>query len=346
LAAKETVNFKGLADALGTDGVGGAKVSGSYFSGVKLGTNTSETGELYFKIDLQTSGEESKIYVYKDAQMRDEDLVAQSDVFDATAGDGKNISIFAKRIGDTGLDTGLCGAINLGKLDPTKEVYKSGLLSEGASIKFENLGVRLSATEYGADQYVKINQTQGALFTRYDLNNNAHVLDTGLSGTEWTNYGSNAIMSFNGQRIELQGTKWTLTNLDATVNIAFKEGEVGNTTIVSAGYTDGPLSTKAGVYGDTNNQEVNALHSTTEIIKNFTGGMQLQIGEGSGDQNRTVYSMKDMTSTSLGKMKFHDFFGNDFKTDQYLSVSDMMSGGKASLAVDSVKAMAVGQSGD
>ncbi|GHS91594.1 hypothetical protein FACS1894139_05760 [Planctomycetales bacterium] len=348
-SASDSVNFKGLAEALGsvaagtdTSGaavtltIGNEKLDNSYFSGVKLGQNTSETGQLYIKAEITTNGNASQIWVYKDAQMKDNDLVARSDKFNATLGD-QSVSIFAEKIGETGLDTGLYGAINLGSADG----MTSDLKVEGAIVKFENLGVRLSASEYGANQFVKITQEQGAIFSHYDNDNNAHVIDAGLSGADWTNYGSNAVLSLNGQRVELQGITGTLSNLDATANIVFNAGSVGNTTIATTGYNDGSLATKAGVIGDTNNQEVNALHSTTEIIKNFTGGMQLQIGEGAGDQNRTVYSVKDMTSAGLGKMKFHDFFGNNFKSDKYLSIKDMMSGGQASLAVDSVKAMSI-----
>jgi hypothetical protein len=70
--------------------------------------------------------------------------------------------------------------------------------------------------------------------------------------------------------------------------------------------------------------------------------MQLQVGEGAGSQNRTVYSLRDMTTTSLGKTKFRDYFDNPaFTSEKYLAVDDLMSGGLASLETDAVKAMTI-----
>ena len=56
-----------------------------------------------------------------------------------------------------------------------------------------------------------------------------------------------------------------------------------------------------------------------------------------------MYSIQDITATSLGKMKFYDYFedGSKFKTEKYLAINDLMSGGMASLANDPVKAMAI-----
>jgi flagellin-like hook-associated protein FlgL len=333
----DSVNFQGLAYALGT-AAGDVNVNNSYFSGVQLGYNTSETGQLYIKAEISTVGQSSQIWVYRDAQMRDQDLVARSDKFNVKDVVGpQSVSIFAERIGDTPLTTGLYGVINIGDCSS----LANGFNIESAIVKFENLGLRISAAEYGADQFVKINASQGAVWTRYDSDNKPHVVDAGVSGAEWTTYGSNAVLALNGQRVELNGIAGTLTNLDSTADIAFNAGEVGNTTLASAGYTDGSLATKAAVFGNTRNQEVNALHSTTEMIKNFTGGMQFQLGEGAGDQNRTIYSIKDITAPFLGKMNFYDYFGNNFPSNKYLAIQDMMSGGQASLAVDSVKAMAI-----
>ena len=335
VANTESINFKGLSDALGTAG-GNAGLDNSAFSGIKLGVNTSETGQLYIKAkvaDAQVDGKDvSQILVYKDAQMRDEDLVAQSDLF--TANNAMGVNIYAAKIGDTGQDTGLYGVINLDSVTGTVEVAS-------ATVKCENLGLRISAEEYGSENYVKINASAGSVWTRYDSSNQAVLMNAGLSGIEWTNYGSDAKLSLNGQEVTLNGIKGTLTNLDTTADITFKAGEVGATTIATVGYDEGSLATKANQLGNVNNNDLNALHSTTEIIGNFTGGMQFQLGEGAGDQNRTVYSVKDMTATSLGKTKFNDYFGNSFKTDKYLSVNDLMSGGLASLATDAVKAMEV-----
>ena len=334
--ASDTINFKGLADGLGA--AGGTAVNNSAFSGINLGVNTSETGQLFIKAKLNyadTGKETSQILVYKDARMRDEDLVAQSKKFVASTG-AQGVNIFAAEIGDTGQNTGLYGVINIGGGSANVELAS-------ATVQCENLGLRVSSAEYGSNQFVKINATEGALWSRYDSNNQAVLMNAGLSGTEWTNYGNDAKLALNGQQVTLNGIKGTLTNLDTTANIVFKEGSVGNTTIATVGYDQGKLATKAQELSRNDNGAgaVQALHSTTEIVGNFTGGMQFQLGEGAGDQSRTVYSVKDMTATSLGKTMFHDYFGNSFKTDKYLSVNDLMSGGQASLGNDAVKAMEI-----
>ncbi len=339
-AAGSSVNFKSLASSMDAS-LGGSNMDNSFLSGVKLGYNTSDTGQLYVKATLDyASGEaNSQIKVYKDAQMRDEDLVASSVKFDAAnIATGGGVNIYAAQIGDSGQDTGLYGVINLGDKGTNTKVEVAS-----ATISFDNLGLRVSAAEYGSDQFVKIHATEGAVWTRYDSSNNAVLLDAGLSGTEWTNYGSDAHLALNGQEITLNGIHGTLTNLDATSQIAFNQGSVGNTTIATVGYDEGSIAAKAHELGNVKNQALNALHTTTEIIGDFSGGMQFQLGEGSGDQNRTVYSIQDITATELGKMKFYDYFedGSKFKTEKYLAINDMMSGGAASLANDPVKAMAI-----
>ncbi|MBP5232213.1 MAG: hypothetical protein J6333_02275, partial [Planctomycetes bacterium] len=151
----DTINFKSLAAAMSIeDGsqqtIGGANMSNSFMSGVKLGYNTSETGQLYVKATIDYTDENhdkavSQFLIYKDAQMRDEDLVASSVKFAADAIDGQasGINIYAAKIGESGQDTGLYGVINLGAFNGVAMDTKIEIAS--ATISCENLGLRFSS---------------------------------------------------------------------------------------------------------------------------------------------------------------------------------------------------------
>ncbi|MBP5232206.1 MAG: flagellin, partial [Planctomycetes bacterium] len=139
-----SVSFKGLADSLNPS-LGGANMSDSFLSGVKLGYNTSDTGKLYVKatIDYASGEANSQFKIYKDAQMRDEDLVAASAKFNAADinNQASGINVYATKIGDTGQDTGLYGVINLGAYDGAAAGDKVEV--NGAEIAFDNLGLRV-----------------------------------------------------------------------------------------------------------------------------------------------------------------------------------------------------------
>ena len=90
-----------------------------------------------------------------------------------------------------------------------------------------------------------------------------------------------------------------------------------------------------------NNYITHAIHTTTESLGDFQGGMQFQLDEGSGNQERTVLSIKDMTATELGKVSFNDSFETALDSVKTLSISDMLSGGWASLGEDPAKALEI-----
>ena len=307
--------------------------SGSTLSGVRLGENTSDTGKLYIKADINAIGN-SAIYAYKDARMRDEDLVAESGQVDlATSSTGSSARLYAVDTGANGATSGLYGTLNFNQVLADFDL-------DGTVIEFENLGMRISAEDYGSDQFIKVDQHEGAIFSRYSETEGSVLLDAGLEGTDWTEYGRDATVSLNGQELKLEGTEGTISNLDTTAKIVFNEGELGATTIAAVGYASGSWASRASmIYNDEDNYLTHALHNTTESLGDWEGGMQFQLGEGAGDQERTVLSIKNMTATELGKVSFTDSFETVLKSEKTLSVNDMLSGGWASLGEDPVKAL-------
>ncbi len=335
----ETVNFDDIALASSTQGSGAAGSTffiedGSYLSGIKLGENTDETGKLYIKADLSATTD-STVYVYKDARMRDEDLVAQSSEVDLqSSSTGSSVKLYGTDAGGNGGTSGLYGTLNFEQITMD--------LAFETSISSENLGIRISAEDYGANSKVTVDQHEGAIFSRYSETDGAVLIDAGLDGESWTEYGRDATVSLNGQELKLDGISGTITNLDTTATIVFNEGGLGTTTLAAVGYDEGAWGSRAGeMYNDEDNYVTHAIHSTTETLGDFEGGMQFQLGEGSGDQERTVLSIKDMTATQLGKVKFTGSFETDLESEKYLSINDMLSGGWASLAADPVKSLEI-----
>ena len=342
----ETVDFYDLALASSTAGSATGDThftnTGSYLSGIKLGENTDETGKLYIKATLKdvTGGDsdQSQIFVYKDARMRDEDLVAMSDKTDLTTNSSGGVAmrLYAADAGGNGGTSGLYGTLNFDMSDANQD------LTFETSISSDNLALRISAEDYGSNSKVTLDQHEGAIFSRYSETDGAVLIDAGLDGESWTEYGRDATVSLNGQELKLDGIEGTITNLDTTATIVFNEGGLGTTTLAAVGYNEGAIGSKAAeMYNDEDNYVTHALHGTTETLGDWEGGMQFQLGEGSGDQERTVLSIKDMTATNLGKVKFTGSFETDLESEKYLSINDMLSGGWASLAADPVKSLEI-----
>ena len=337
---EDGIDFSMLETASSTDGSTSMfDPAGSYMSGIDLGNNTTDTGKLYLKVHLDsddsiTDGDATQIFVYKDERMRDEDLVAMSDAQSMTAGGA--VRVYGVQVSSSGETSGLYGTLNFGTIDTD--------MNFTTVINTENLGVRLSTQEYGSDEFIKVEQSEGALFTYYTKLDGANLLDAGLSGAERTDYGSDAVVAVNGQEIILDGIRGSMANLDAAADLVFNQGTLGCTTIATVGYDIGSYGSRAGqMYNADNNFVNHALKSTTETLGDWTGGMQFQLGEGAGDQERTVFSIQDMTAVQLGKVRFSDTFteGSSVKSEKYLTVTDMLAGGMASLSEDPIKAMAI-----
>ncbi len=76
----------------------------------------------------------------------------------------------------------------------------------------------------------------------------------------------------------------------------------------------------------------NPRSNTTEDLTNFLGGMQFQLGNTEGDQDRTVYSIQSMVMANVGRLEY------DGK--QYC-LQDVLGGGQASLQRDPIMAMRI-----
>ncbi len=323
------VDMSNLVDDMVIDGVPVFTQSGSFLSGVQLGQNTSDTGNIYVKGVFDGSGTDCYLAMYKDARMRDEDLVAETDHGLDLTGVSNAVRFFAVE-GDNGYDTGLYSTLNIGSV--TQD------FSFDSIIKSTNLAARISSVDYGSDAFVKVDAHQGAVWNYTDAQGDAKLLDSGLTGKEHTTYGQDAIVSVNGQKFTLDGIAGVLSTLDTSANLSFRAGDIGLTTIAASGYDKGAFATRAGQLHYNNDSKYSMLchatGSTSQIIDNFRGGMQLQIGEGSGSQERTVVSLQSMTATDLGKV-----YDDDEKVTYCLN--DLLSGGLASLGTDPVKALKV-----
>ena len=338
-AGDDTLNFENIESAALTGGSTSHFInSGSYLSGIKLGTNTDETGKLYMKATLKdgTGGDsdQSQIFIYKDSRMRDEDLVAQSGKVDLTTdSNGVSIRLYGTETATSGETSGLFGNLTFNMSTANQD------LEFTTTITSENLGIRLSSSEYGSDEFVKVDVEKGELFSTYNEQNKAELMG---SGDEITNYGRDATISLNGQELKLDGIAGEVANLDTAATLVMNEGSLGCTTVAAVGYNEGAWGSRAYQMANSTDNYINhAIKSTTETLGDWTGGMQFQLGEGAGDQERTVFSLKDVTATELGKKLFTDRFGGNTDTQKYLSINDLLSGGLASLGEDPVKALEI-----
>ncbi|MCC8179883.1 MAG: hypothetical protein LIP23_03095 [Planctomycetes bacterium] len=82
----------------------------------------------------------------------------------------------------------------------------------------------------------------------------------------------------------------------------------------------------------------NPRKTTTESLYNFLGGMQFQLGNTEGDQDRTIYSIQSMSMSNMGRITYN---GKDY------CLQDVLGGGVASLSKDPILAMnIIGQAVD
>ncbi len=345
--------FSGAAGAGGNAGTTGGI---SMVSGVRLGYNTDATGKIHGRLVADRTGSLSRLTLYRDSNRLDQDVVAQSAQFQVadnlTGGvsQGDTIDVIATNIGGgDGPFSGLYGSISI---QDNTVLGATGveMLEDGQTYDFEltfqQLGMRLSSTEYGDDQYVKIEQFEGELWTNYNSAGNAELIAGSDTGTEAVAYGRNGKININGVDLELDGIAGRLSTNDTNADLVFNRGELGLTGIAYAGYTDGAMGSRAGQmkeYHESGTNVVNhatqARSSTQEVLSDFTGGVQLQLGEGAGDQERSVLSLDGLSIASLGVTRFVDFFEATVREEKYLAMDAMLGGGYAGLSVDPVKAL-------
>ncbi len=323
-------------------------------SGVQLGKNTDSEGRIYLKV-IQSANTVGQVFAYKDAAMRNEDMVAKSDA-NVNFLANSNILLNEIRTDDDTAGTGLGIAVYC-NANWTNADTKTGTIS------FTSLGVRMSSTEYGDDAFVRVQQNTGSIWQYYsdksDVNTKTMV-DAGTSGITVEQRGQNATLSINGQQVQTDGLKLNVSTQDLQAEMAFNAGHVGSTTIAQVGYNEGTVfsgaslltytsvagggvSSTAAIAQNAAGYLVNCGHVTNEALDNFSSGMQFQLGEGQGDQERTVYALKSMSASNLGQVTFTDRFENSKAViaTKTLSLADVLGGGDADLAKAPVKALAI-----
>ena len=83
---------------------------------------------------------------------------------------------------------------------------------------------------------------------------------------------------------------------------------------------------------EVNTFATNPRKNTTESMYNFVGGMQFQLGNTEGDQDRTVYSIQSMAMSELGRLEWN---GKEY------CLQNVLGGGIASLSRDPILAMRI-----
>lgn len=373
-----TIDYTGIFAAAGSNNT--FDEARTMTAGVRLGENTDTEGTIYYKV-LKTGADTGTVYAYKDAKMADEDLVAKSldDVTLHTTSAGtedlvNTIILHEVRNEEDTEGTGLSIALAIDTADAGAAGADLGFVGAAGTeftgtMSFNQLGVRISSQDYGADEYVRIQQDTGTLWQYYEEpdSTSATVIDASQGGVTVQRNGTDATLNVNGTAVKTNGLDLDLSSNDLTAKIRFNEGEVGSTTIAQVGYTSGGFATMAGALTLNSATDAasagmtetatggraaltnvggvmfNAGHSTIEQLSNFTGGMQFQLGEGSGDQERTVYSIQSMDVSNLGRVSFTEAFdeGSSVIETRTLSMQDVLGGGVAALGVDPVKALEI-----
>ncbi|MDR1518687.1 MAG: hypothetical protein LBU23_00890, partial [Planctomycetota bacterium] len=317
------------------------KLANSTAAGVQLGINTDAAGKIYLKVVYDSGSNSSgKVYAYNNALMREQDKVAETMAAVALGGGSGSIILDSIWSDEHTANTGLGLTLANGTFNNTAPG-----VTKTMELQFTNLGARISTAEYGSDQYIRVQTFEGGLFVDYEDSadyNSAKLLER---NTTYERRGQDATITVNGQQMKTSGLTLDLATPDIMAGIIFNAGKSGTTTIAQVGYNEGTVFTKAtsltatsdttGLFGITGLLN-NAGHVTTETIGNFQSGMQLQLGEGSGDQERTVISLKSMATAQLGRLEVTKQFDSkkaviETKT---LSIQDVMGGQLASLSVD------------
>jgi flagellin len=168
--------------------------------------------------------------------------------------------------------------------------------------------LRLVSEAYGAAASVEVEAAPGAEMPFAAAAGETVVRDTGQDAT----------LSVKGVETTTQGLEAEVANSAFTGRFAFEAGDPTETTIAQTGYDQDTLT--------------DADATRTVQLGDLRGGMQLQLGEGAAASNRETFGLNSMRPPSLGRTTV------DGET---LSLSDLSSGGRASLARDPEAALAV-----
>ncbi len=288
--------------------------------------------------------------------MSDADLVAKSEKYSTMVNgeDVKSMTVIVNEVrnDDDSDGTGL-GIVMSFENYAFRNMDTSTTL-EGR-MTFTNLGARIYSEDYGSDAFVKVNQTQGGIFTYYvtpENPNSKTLIEAGNTGKKVQVNGQDASISVNGQQLKTNGLDLNVATQDLQARLKFYSVKVGSTTIAHVGNGEGSIFTKIGALNlksDEPNCEglsgllCNAGHTTSEEMGQFQSGMQLQLGESEGDQDRTVVSIQTMTMENLGRVVRSGYWekGKQILSEREFTMKDIMSGHAGSLSTDPLLAMAV-----
>ncbi len=337
-------------------GTGSFEPDRTLITGVELGTNTSSEGNLYTKTVYDANTNTVQVFAYKNKNMSDADLVAKSEKYSTMVNgeDVKSMSVVLNEVrnDDDSDGTGLGIVVSF-------ENYAFRNMDTSTTLEgrmtFTNLGARVYSEDYGSNAFVKVNQTQGGIFTYYVTPDNANsqtLIEAGKTSKTVQVNGQDAFISVNGQQLMTSGLDLNVATQDLQARLKFYAGQVGSTTIAQVGYGEGSIFTKIGALNlksDEPNCEglsgllCNAGHNTAEEMGQFQSGMQLQLGESEGDQDRTVVSIQTMTAENLGRVVKSGYWekGKEILSDREFTMKDIMSGHAGSLTSDPLLAMAV-----
>ncbi|MCX7934475.1 MAG: flagellin [Planctomycetota bacterium] len=155
--------------------------------------------------------------------------------------------------------------------------------------------LRLVSAEYGAEQWVRVEQKEGSAFA--------------AAGNVVTDRGQNATITVAGQTLQTNGLRLEAEVPGAKGVFVFNAGSPAATTIAQTGYDQDTLT--------------DATAGRSAVLRDFQGGMQLQLGETAGNQSRTVFGLNSMDLSNLGRVT---------AAGRAYSLADLQSGGAASLA--------------
>ncbi|MDR0361670.1 MAG: hypothetical protein LBJ46_03140 [Planctomycetota bacterium] len=333
-------------------------------AGVQLGINTSSSGKIFIKTTFDAAGN-VMVAAYNDDSYDEKHLVAKTADYIPNA----DLAVGSSIVLDEIWNREHSAATGLGLTLAVNAIPTLTNTSQTMEVQFLQLGARVSSSDYGSDAFIQVQQFTGGLFVNYDEPGNydsAKLIDAGGSGVTYRKFGQDATLNVNGAQMKTKGLKLNLATADIMADIQFNSGHTGTTTIAQVGYNEGTIFTKATALTFThaldqsgiakadqgsnavNNEGFtallnNACHNTNENVKNFQGGMQLQLGEGSGDQERTVLGIKSLSTASLGRIKLTQQFDPDRAVieTRTLAVKDVMGGQLAALGTDPVSAMKI-----
>ncbi len=230
-----------------------ADMCASVMSGVNLGVNTDPEGNLFFKYipvsrDSTGSVTEFKVEVYRNSNRDPSSLVGTSGVVDArvaAVGDQQAVTIEAV---DMELDTNpghkFNSGLNITMMIPPKTHANVPQTEQEGTLSFTNLGMRIYASDYGSDEYVRIQNQEGELFYYY---READTMEKIMVQGEQTvmRYGQDASLGMNGTSILTNGLVANVTTSDFSGRLVFDGGELGLTSIAVAGHEKGSLYSRA-----------------------------------------------------------------------------------------------------